>query len=203
MNSFVVAAAATAMMIGAGAGALATISRPAPDPTAEVMNPMIDGQAMMPNADIADNVTVSPEHSVLTIYLRETSLDALLKGKGPFTLFAPSDKAFQGAGNLGTRPDLAKLINYAIVPGRLDSKTLLTMIGEAGGRATLKTLEGGILVASLNGPTNIQLMDENGRTADISIYDIYDRNGVIQVIDHVLKPAGFDAHRPVLTSSAR
>ena len=108
-----------------------------------------------------------------------------------------------GAGNLGARADLSKLISYEIVPGKLDSKTLLTMIGEAGGRARLKTLEGGTLVASLNGPTNIALMDENGHTANISIYDIYDRNGVIQVIDHVLKPAGFDKHRPVLTSSTQ
>jgi len=203
MNSFAVAVAATVLVIGAGAGALATINQPAPEPAAEVMNPMIDGQAMLPSADIDQNIALSPEHSVLTIYLKETNEDALLKGKGPFTFFAPSDKAFMGGGNLGTRADLAKLISYEIVPGRLDSKTLLAMIGEAGGRLKLKTLEGGVLVVSLNGPTNIGLMDENGRMADISIYDIYSRNGVIQVVDHVLKPAGFDAHRPVLTSSAR
>jgi uncharacterized surface protein with fasciclin (FAS1) repeats len=107
------------------------------------------------------------------------------------------------AGNLGSRSDLSKLIDYHLVRGKLDSKTLLALIGEAGGRAKLDTIGGGWLVASMNGPTNIQLMDENGQTANIAIYDIYSRNGVMQVIDHVLKPRGFDNRRPVLTSQAQ
>ncbi|MBV9332102.1 MAG: fasciclin domain-containing protein, partial [Alphaproteobacteria bacterium] len=94
MNSFVVSAVATAIMIGAGAGALTKVAAPEPEPCAEIMNPMIDGQAMLPTLDLADNVTASPEHTVLTVYLKETDLDALLKGHGPYTLFAPSDKAF-------------------------------------------------------------------------------------------------------------
>jgi uncharacterized surface protein with fasciclin (FAS1) repeats len=199
LNPFAAAAVATAVLIGAGAGALATISTPDPQPTAEIMNPMIDGQAMLPTADIADNIAVSPEHSVLAVYLKESGLRATLESKGPYTLFAPSDKAFMGAGNLGSQQDLTRLIDYHIVPGRLDSKTLLALIGTGGGRARLKTLDGGYLVASLNGPTNIVLMDENGATANISIYDIYDKNGVIQVLDHVMKPAGF-GKKPVLTS---
>jgi uncharacterized surface protein with fasciclin (FAS1) repeats len=201
LNPFFVAAAATALMIGAGAGALATISDPAPEPTAEIMNPMIDGQAMLPTADIADNIAVSPEHSVLAVYLKESGDRALLEGKGPYTLFAPSDKAFMGAGSLGSQKDLTRLVGYHIVPGRLDSKTLLALIGSSGGRARLKTLEGGVLVATLNGPTNIGLMDENGATANISIYDVYSKNGVIQVLDHVMKPAGY-GKKPVLTSEA-
>lgn len=202
MKPFVVSAVATAIMIGAGAGALATISSPPPEPRAEVMNPMIDGQAMLSTLDLADNVTASPEHSVLTVYLKETDLDSVLKGPGPYTLFAPSDKAFGAAGDLGSRQDLAKLISYHLVRGRLDSRTLLAMIGEGGGRAVLKTVAGGTLVASLNGPTNITLMDEQGQTANIAIYDIYEKNGVMQVIDHVMKPAGFGRQRrPILTSS--
>lgn len=203
MKTILIAAGALAVVIGAGAGAIATINQPQPKPASEVINPMIDGVAMLPTADIADNITISPEHSALTIYLEETNLDAVLKGKGPFTLFAPTDKALVGAGKLGARADLTKLINYQIVPGRFDYRTLLAMIGKAGGHARLKTLEGGTLFASLNGPRNIQLMDENGGTANISVYDIRARNGVIQVVDHVLKPAGFDNRRPVLTSSAR
>jgi hypothetical protein len=62
------------------------------------------------------------------------------------------------------------------------------VIGEGGGQAKLRTVEGGVLVARLNGPTNVVLMDEKGQTADISIYDIYERNGVIQVVDHALVP---------------
>src|SRR5579864_5253944 len=150
MKHFAVAAAATALMFGVGAGALATIASPAPEPNSDVINPMIDGQAMLRGLDLADNVTVSPEHTVLTVYLRETNLDATLKENGPLTLFAPTDKAFSLAGMLGNRDDLTKLISYHVVRGRLDSRTLLAMIGQAGGRVSLKTLEGGILVASLN-----------------------------------------------------
>ncbi len=199
LNPFFVAAAASAVMIGAGAGALATISNPDPQPSAEIMNPMIDGQAMLPTADIADNIAISPVHSVLAVYLKESGVRTVLEGKGPYTLFAPTDKAFMGAGNLGSKQDLTRLVDYHIVPGRLDSKTLLALIGTGGGRARLKTLEGGYLVATLNGPTNIALMDENGATANIAIYDIYDKNGVTQVLDHVLKPAGY-GRKPLLTS---
>jgi uncharacterized surface protein with fasciclin (FAS1) repeats len=199
LNSSAIAAAATAVMIGAGAGALATISNPDPQPSAEVMNPMIDGQAMPPTADIADNIAVSPEHSVLAVYLKESGMRATLEGKGPYTLFAPTDKAFMGGGNLGSQKDLSRLVAYHVVPGRLDYKTLLALIGTGGGRARLKTLEGGYLVATLNGPRNIALMDEDGVTANISIYDIYDKNGIIQVLDHVVKPVGY-GRQPVLTS---
>jgi uncharacterized surface protein with fasciclin (FAS1) repeats len=202
MNPFAVAAIAGVVMVGAGAGAITSLSSPAPEPSAEIMNPMIDGQAMLPVRDISDNLTYSPEHSVLTVYLKETDLDRTLKEKGPFTIFAATDKAFTAAGNLGSREDVTKLVDYEIVRGKLDSKTLLAMIGEGGGRARLRTLEGGVLVATLNGPTNIQLMDEKGQTADISIYDIYAKNGVIQVVDRVTKPADF-GRKPVLTSSAR
>ena len=62
------------------------------------------------------------------------------------------------------------------------------MIGEGGGQAKLRTVEGGVLVARMNGPTNIMLMDEKGNTADIAIYDIYDKNGVMHVVDHMLEP---------------
>ena len=79
-------------------------------------------------------------------------------------------------------------MGYLVVPGRYDSQTLLRVIGEGGGQAKLRTAEGGVLVARMNGPTNIVLMDEKGETADIAIYDIYERNGVMQVVDHALEP---------------
>jgi uncharacterized surface protein with fasciclin (FAS1) repeats len=80
------------------------------------------------------------------------------------------------------------------VKGRYDSTRLLQLINEQGGRVKLRTLEGGTIVASLNGPTNIVLMDENGTMADIAIYDIQQKNGITQVIDHVLMP-GKDARQ--------
>jgi uncharacterized surface protein with fasciclin (FAS1) repeats len=108
-----------------------------------------------------------------------------------FTIFAPTNAAMA---NLPARAQqqnkaqLARMMGYLVVPGRYDSQTLLRVIGEGGGQAKLRTAEGGVLVARLNGPTNVVLMDEKGESADISIYDIYERNGVIQVVDHALEP---------------
>jgi len=89
----------------------------------------------------------------------------------------------------GNRAAAEKSASYLVVKGRYDSQTLLKLIGENGGQAKLVTLEGGSLIAMLNGPTNIALMDQKGSVADISIYDIYQSNGVIQVIDKVVSPS--------------
>jgi uncharacterized surface protein with fasciclin (FAS1) repeats len=80
-------------------------------------------------------------------------------------------------------------MGYLVVKGKLDSQTLLKLINENGGQANLTTIEGGKLVAQMNGPTNIVLIDEKGQTANIAIYDIYQANGVMQVIDKVVTPS--------------
>ena len=66
----------------------------------------------------------------------------------------------------------------------------LNHLGEGGGQAKLRTIEGGVLLARMNGPTNVVLVDENGNTADIAIYDVYDKNGVMHVVDRMLEPGG-------------
>ena len=81
-------------------------------------------------------------------------------------------------------------MSYLIVPGKYDSQALLRLINEAGGDARLRTAEGGTLVARMNGPTNIVVMDEKGNTADIAIYDVRDKNGIIHVVDRALEPSG-------------
>jgi uncharacterized surface protein with fasciclin (FAS1) repeats len=81
-------------------------------------------------------------------------------------------------------------MSYLIVPGKYDSATLLRVINQAGGEAKLRTAEGGVLTARMNGPTNIVIMDEKGDTADIAIYDVHDKNGIIHVVDRALEPAG-------------
>ncbi len=86
------------------------------------------------------------------------------------------------------------MMGYLVVPGKYVSATLLKVIGEGGGEAKLRTVEGGALLARMNGPTNVILMDEKGNTADIAIYDVYDRNGVMHVIDRMLEP-GAPAHQ--------
>ena len=182
------------MMIG---GALAAVSNNAPTPKSmaaldgSVMNPMIGGQAMLPSRNLLDNISASPEHSVLTAAMKDSGVSDALKADGEFTVFAPTDTALASLSAQVLTHDkaqLARLMGYLVVPGKYDSQTLLKAIGEGGGQTKLRTVEGGALLARMNGPTNIILMDENGNTADIAIYDVYDKNGVMHVVDHMLEP---------------
>ena len=187
-------AAAAAMTVG---GALGAVSNGAGndqpkavlDQAGGVMNPMIGGQAMLPNRTLLENISASPEHTTLAAEMKESGVADALKSGGEFTVFAPTNAALANTpAQQRNKAQLARMMGYLVVPGRYDSQTLLRVIGESGGQVKLHTVEGGILMARLNGPTNVVLMDEKGETADISIYDIYDRNGVIQVVDHALLP---------------
>jgi uncharacterized surface protein with fasciclin (FAS1) repeats len=188
-------AAGAAMMIG---GALGAVSNSAPvtpkalvAASAEVMNPMIAGQAMLPNRNLLENISASPDHSTLVAALKESGISDALKSNGQFTVFAPTNAALAAlpAQMQGRdKAQLARLMGYLVVPGKYDSQALLKVIGEGGGQARLRTLEGGVLVARMNGPTNVILTDERGDTADIAIYDVYDKNGVMHVVDHMLEP---------------
>jgi uncharacterized surface protein with fasciclin (FAS1) repeats len=197
MKRFAIAgfAAGAAMMIG---GALAAVSNNAPvTPKAMamldggVMNPMIGGQAMLPSRNLLDNISASPDHSMLAAAMRDSGVSDALKADGEFTVFAPTNTALASLSAqvlIHDKAQLARLMGYLVVPGKYNSQTLLKAIGEGGGEAKLRTVEGGVLLARMNGPTNIILMDENGNTADIAIYDVYDKNGVMHVVDHMLEP---------------
>jgi uncharacterized surface protein with fasciclin (FAS1) repeats len=187
-------AAGAAMMIGGALGAVSHSDVKNFDPrtgaeiNSEVMNPMIGGQAMLPDRDILENMSSSPMHSTLVAALKDSGVAAALKANGQFTIFAPTNAAMaQGTQNKST---LSRRMSYLIVPGKYDSQALLRLINEAGGDARLRTAEGGTLVARMNGPTNIVVMDEKGNTADIAIYDVRDKNGIIHVVDRVLEPSG-------------
>lgn len=189
-------AAGAAMVIGGALGAVSNHPypgqpRPIVDANAGVMNPMIAGQAMLPNRSLLENISASPEHTTLVAAMKESGVADALKANGQFTVFAPTNAA------LATLPaqaleqnkaQLARMMGYLVVPGKYDSQALLRAIGESGGAAKLRTVEGGVLVARMNGPTNVILVDEKGDTADIAIYDIYDKNGVMHVVDHMLEP---------------
>jgi uncharacterized surface protein with fasciclin (FAS1) repeats len=185
-------AAGAAMMVG---GALAAVSpldpKPPADNNTEFMNPMIGGQAMLPDRDIMENIAASPMHFTLAAALKDSGVAAALKTNGQFTVFAPTDAAFaaQGAQSKST---LARRMSYLIVPGKYDSQALLRVINEAGGEAKLRTAEGGVLLARMNGPTNIVILDARGNIADIAIYDVRDKNGIVHVIDRALEPGGLN-----------
>lgn len=180
------------MAIGGALGAVSTGVERAPVAdlgSDAAMNPMIGGQAMMPDRDILENISASPLHSQLVAALKDSGVASALKSNGVFTVFAPTNAAFAQAGPQ-SKASLARRMSYLIVPGRYDSQALLRAINEAGGEAKLRTTEGGVLTARMNGPTNILITDEKGESANIAIYDVRDRNGIVHVVDRMLEPAG-------------
>ena len=157
---------------------------------------IVGGQAMYPTKDIIDNAVNSADHTTLVTAIKAAGLVETLKSPGPFTVFAPTNDAFENLpqGTVGTllKPEnietLIKVLTYHVVPGSFDSVSLTKMINANGGKAELKTASGNILIASLNGSKNIIIKDENGNIANITIYDVYQSNGVIHVIDTVVLP---------------
>jgi uncharacterized surface protein with fasciclin (FAS1) repeats len=193
-------AAGAAMMVG---GALGAVSRSDPMPdrdsgiNIEMVNPMIAGQAMLPDRDIMENISASPMHSTMMAALKDSGMAEALKANGQITVFAPTNAAFSAAGVQphSDKSNLGRRLSYLIVPGRYDSKALLKAINDGGGEARLRTAEGGTLVARMNGATNIMVMDERGNIADIAIYDVRDKNGIVHVVDRMLEPGGGQSHQ--------
>src|ERR1043166_7633229 len=130
-------------------------AKPIWDPVAEIMNPMVAGQAMLASRNLLENISVSPEHTVLTAAMKNSGISDALKADGLFTVFAPTNAALPAQLFGRDKAQLARMMGYLVVPGKYDSQTLLRVIGEGGGQAKLRTLEGGVLVARMNGPTNV------------------------------------------------
>ncbi|MBC7501613.1 MAG: fasciclin domain-containing protein [Herminiimonas sp.] len=159
-------------------------------------NVMVGGQSMLPSKDIIDNAVNSADHTTLVAAVKAAGLVDTLKGKGPFTVFAPTNAAFGKlpAGTVDTlvKPEskatLTKILTYHVVPGKYDFKALAAEIKKGNGKAQLATASGGKLSFAMNGEHNINVMDDSGNTASISTYDVYQSNGVINVIDTVLLP---------------
>lgn len=157
---------------------------------------MVGGSAMLPQRNIVQNAVNSKDHTILVAAVKAAGLTDTLESRGPFTVFAPVNAAFEAlpAGTVDTllRPEnkaaLTKLLTYHVVPGRLTSADLDRLIREGNGTATLKTVSGGLLWVMKNGDRNITVKDETGAVADITVYDVLQSNGVIYSIDRVLMP---------------
>ena len=158
-------------------------------------DPMVGGAAMSPSKDIIDNAVNSKDHTTLVAAVKAAGLVETLKGKGPFTLFAPTNAAFAAlpAGTVDTllkpesKPTLTKILTYHVVSGKIDAAELVKEINAGKGKATLKTVSGGTLTASLVGK-DVIVTDEKGGIAHVTIADVYQSNGVIHVVDKVLLP---------------
>ena len=157
---------------------------------------MVGGQAMYPSKDIIDNAVNSADHTTLVAAVKAAGLVKTLKGRGPFTVFAPTNAAFAELpdGTVATllkpmnKGKLTSILTYHVVAGRVDSRDLRAMIDKQGGKAELRTVNGAKLTIEANGPTNIVVKDEHGNVANLSTYDVYQSNGVIHVVDQVLLP---------------
>ena len=157
---------------------------------------MVGGQAMYPTKDIVDNAVNSADHTTLVAAVKAADLVETLKGPGPFTVFAPTNAAFaklpQGTVETLLKPEnrdtLVKILTYHIVPGRLSTAALRKLIRDGRGKAMLKTVSGGTLWVEMNGADNLIIRDEKGNTANLTIANVFQSNGVIQVIDSVLLP---------------
>jgi uncharacterized surface protein with fasciclin (FAS1) repeats len=158
---------------------------------------MVGGQAMYRTKDIVDNAVNSADHTTLVAAVKAAGLVETLKGKGPFTVFAPTNAAFAQlpAGTVETllKPEnkgqLTQILTYHVVAGTYDTEALAKAIKSGHGTATLKTVSGGWLTFMMNGDRNIVVRDAKGGVANISTYDVRQSNGVIQVIDKVLLPS--------------
>jgi uncharacterized surface protein with fasciclin (FAS1) repeats len=158
-------------------------------------DPMVGGAAMYPTKNIVENAMDSKDHTTLVAAVKAAGLVDTLEGTGPFTVFAPSNEAFDKlpAGTVDTlvKPEnkatLTKILTYHVVAGKVTSKELLKMIKMGGGKAELKTVEGGTLTATTSGG-KIMLTDEKGGMSTVTIADVYQSNGIIHVVDTVLMP---------------
>jgi uncharacterized surface protein with fasciclin (FAS1) repeats len=158
-------------------------------------DPMVGGAPMYANKNIVQNALNSKDHTTLVAAVKADGLVDTLQSPGPFTVFAPTNAAFAALppGTVDTllRPEnkdaLDKILTYHVVPGRLDSGMLDQQITMGGGKAVLKTVQGDPLTVQGSGK-NLMVTDEKGGTAHITIADVYQSNGVIQVVDRVLMP---------------
>lgn len=158
-------------------------------------NPMVGGAAMYKTKNIVDNAVNSKDHTTLVAAVKAAGLVETLQGKGPFTVFAPTNSAFNAlpAGTVDTlvKPEnkamLTKILTYHVVAGNMDSKKIMKAIKKGNGKAMLTTVSGDMLTASMNGD-RLVLTDEKGGTSTVTIANVKQSNGVIHVVDTVLMP---------------
>jgi uncharacterized surface protein with fasciclin (FAS1) repeats len=158
-------------------------------------NPMVGGAAMYSTKDIVDNAVNSKDHTTLVAAVKAAGLVDTLKGAGPFTVFAPTNAAFAAlpAGTVDTllKPEnkatLTSVLTYHVVPGALDAKALRTQVKAGKGKAMLKTVQGEQLTVTDMG-NHVMVTDAKGNVAHVTIANVYQKNGVIHVVDKVLMP---------------
>jgi len=159
------------------------------------MTVQVGGAPMYPSKNIVENAINSKDHTTLVAAVKAAGLVETLQTPGPFTVFAPTNEAFnmlpKGTVDALLKPEnkmmLSTILTYHVVPGKLDATELSRLIKAGNGAAELTTVSGGKLWVMMDGK-NIVLKDEKGGMAKVSIKNVYQSNGVIHVIDHVVMP---------------
>jgi uncharacterized surface protein with fasciclin (FAS1) repeats len=181
-------AGATAVALAFGTAAIA--------PTfAAEMTKMVGGAAMYPSKNIVENAVHSKDHTTLVAAVKAAGLVDTLEGPGPFTVFAPTNEAFnllpKGTVNTLLKPEnkqkLTEILTYHVVPGRLTTAELREKVKAGGGMAQLTTVAGEKLTVKESGG-NLWIVDAKGDVARITIGNVMQSNGVIQVINKVMLP---------------
>jgi len=155
----------------------------------------VGGAAMYPSKNIVQNAVNSKDHTTLVAAVKAAGLVETLASTGPFTVFAPTNTAFDKlpAGTVATlvKPEnkatLTSILTYHVVAGKFNAKDVVKAIKDGNGTATLTTVNGGVLKASLEGK-KVVLTDAKGGKSYVTIADVNQSNGVIHVIDTVLMP---------------
>lgn len=176
----------------AALGGLVVAATPA---SAFAQSKTVGGAEMVASKTIVENASQSADHTTLVAAVKAAGLVDTLSGKGPLTVFAPTNAAFGmlPAGTVDTllKPEnkatLTSVLTYHVVPGKVTAAELIGKIKAGGGTAMLKTVQGETLKASLSG-SNVVLTDAKGGQATVTIADVPQSNGVVHVVDHVLLP---------------
>ena len=156
---------------------------------------MVGGAAMLPSKTIIENAVNSKDHTTLVAAVKAAGLVETLSSAGPFTVFAPTNKAFDKlpAGTVETlvKPEskatLTTILTYHVVAGKMSAADIIAKIKAGNGKAMMKTVQGGTLTASMKGK-NVMIMDEKGGMSKVTIANVNQSNGVIHVVDTVLMP---------------
>ena len=162
---------------------------------AQAKNPMVGGAAMYENKNIVENAMNSKDHTTLVAAVKAAGLVETLQGKGPFTVFAPTNEAFaalpKGTVDTLLKPEnkaqLTKILTCHVVAADAMSTAIEKMIKDDGGSHDVKTV-GGCIIKAKESMGKITLTDEAGNEAHVTIADVKQSNGVIHVIDKVLLP---------------
>ena len=163
---------------------------------AQDSNPVVGGAAMYPTRNIIENAVNSKDHTTLVAAVKAAGLVDALQTAGPFTVFAPTNNAFNllpaGTVDILLKPEnktqLQNVLKYHVVAGNWSASSVVEMINKNNNKWMIETLQGGKIYASLDDKGQVWLWDENVGKSMVTITDVNQSNGVIHVIDQVLLP---------------